>query len=1450
MANNTETSITRTKRVDIDALMSDDFSVDNWLGASNASNYNLAAGVIGKEEMDSKFKMSAFLDSVGVSNENMQAHTTAARVLSGSDKYQGTWEAVKEGWKNNKAQLAIADIRVAEMMGQLPPDQAQKQVDYYKSLIKEGKTKGLSSWLKAAAGQSPMMLDTSYEGVKTGLVGAGMGAVGAAVAGQAGPQVLLPEEAVTVPVTAAGGFAFGFPWGAVRRAGEIEAGLMYDELVSFKDAQGNKIDPAIAKPIAATVGVVNGLLELAQVKDVISTIPGGRKLLAKAQRDAISNLAKNKSLLKVLGKSAARYGGNIAFETAVEIQQEASNVVFGELAKSVSNQLDGTSLDAASKKEIVDRLTETAKEAAKAFTLISGPGNVIQTTTDTVAAISPVEGQTKPDSPVGRVGKIVPRNELIRPRIDVSQLGQASVEPRPKVKVEKEAPPLELSMPAKRLYLKMTLADSVQGRETEELPGDPKAAAELVEAGYAVYTAKNKIKLQVKGDQAQEDEIIESLSNDNKLTPEEEYALQQSESTLKAEEPFTIKPKLYIGNVTKRMKTDMAEALDTDPESISGFFDGAFPTKRTQIELATGEARALLIHMENNLQQRVDNNQLNTDSDLAHAHADHGDIQALREALGLPKIPEPFRVIRSPKSKTIVIEKLSDRINKSVQPSKLDKVDSTQIDQLNVVMRRIAKASKEGWAGGKKEAREAYALLQYFRKQRELRAKLIGKISRDVPDSIDFFYREAIKGLQQGIDFKTDTKGKASEKNKLKQLLDANPEKATEIPQEIIDTLGQKSVMDLGYGDLLKINSEIERLRKLGRLKSQLFKKNREKYLKTETEAFVQGINSAKGNILPSAERANTLKPSRLFDMMDGGKDFAGRIFNFFYGMVNENYNVELQNTDSRQQAMKQKLAELGLTLGGFIKKRVIGDIELTVDQMMGIYAGWKNPESQMAIRFGGIPTTVKGQTIYTEVTDQIYNDIVESLTDNEKVWADTIIQEYAENYERLRNSVIMAENRDPGSAVNYTKIKRLNREYTSLEEEVLAELESRGFFKTVGLHKGMTIKRKDIPAEYQSPIDLSLTKVWEGEVRKQEHYINNAVHLKDMKSISKNDAFRESLRAKFGDSAVKFIDNYINRIANPDFYKTYSDLETVSKQLRRHAAIAYIALNLKSVLNQTTSSVFYWAHSSVGDMLKASIEAVVSPRKAFELAKERHYQISHVTIEREMEELRRADENAYKRILSKVGRVGMFGIFAVDRVVRVVGINAVYNYNIRKGMSEKEASDKAAMATLLTQEAASPKDLAQIYSSSEFLNWFTMFTNQLNQIYNISTYDIPAAWKNGHYQDAARSAIALATAASLIWMIQNGELPDEPEDFGDIVTENSLAAIPVVGSAIVAGTAGWTSQPAFLTAANKVGKAAVKGSEGEWEEFIKLMAEPVAVTTGFPYIGAKKMYDFVEAIQ
>jgi len=1358
------TSITNRPSIDINKITSDGFDINSIISNDDKHRLDLlnqdpSTKPLASEVQD-KYKMAAFVESITGSKVNdIDSNAVMLSALSGSKDSVGTWEGIKNSWRNGRNQMDRSELRWNEMLG-------GKTINYDLPSLGELPTGGdnwFESSLNSATNMLPMMWETTKAGAKYG-VAAGLTAGGiTALAGQAGPQVALPEEVVTVPAAFTTFGGVGALYGGSKKAMEIEGGLMFDELVQMKGPNGERIDPQVAISISAGVGLVNGLLEMAQIDELVKTIPGGKRLLRKGIKEAIKKTLKKKALLNVASRHLASYGKTVTTETLQELAQESSNIVGGELAKYLQNKAgDGGKFTHANADEIMGRYKDTAIQSIQAFTVLAAPGHIGGTVVGMVDQQGvTVKNRVEPDIEIGRVIDI-------HPRIDPKDMSATVV-------------------------------------------GMPTTTDEALIA----------------------------------MTEEEQVEVADIEKKVQAKLPSKISPNLYIGNVTQRMKTKFAEIWGKEKGDIKAFLEGPFPTKRTKIDMTGDQAMSTLVMLEASLEQRLSDNLVGTENDLAQANADWGDIRELRNVLGLPKTIRPFTVTRATKPTIMTVENVNQRIGFSVQMSKIDKVTTSRIDQLNTVMQRMRKAAKEGHAAAVKHYRE----LQYIRKQKQLRDNITNKIKTEPSKNLDPFYAKAIKQIQSAIDFKaTDKKvpkhkeTKVEAKESLRKHLKDNPDMANEIPEKMLASLDKKDVEALSMAQLQQIYSEMQRLAKLGKLKSKLMANQRKAVKEKMVADAVGSVKNARAPKLHDPTRAWTNRPIRLLDALDGQGKFNGTLVNMFDTAIQDATNIEITHVDHRQQRATSKLKELGLSLFHFARRRKVGNITLTVDDMCGIYAGWMNEESRLALQYGGIKME-SGKTLL--VTEELYDQVTNAMTEEEKKWSEFVIEEYADNWDRIRNAFIETENKDLGRRINYTKMRRLGVD-KGKSDDILAGFdyseESDYRSGMVRVHDKFTKERKDIPQEYQMPIDTSLTKIWQGEVRKQEHYIAMAKLLKDLNAVVLDKSFSDTVKDKFGEPVYKSLKEYLKRVADPDYYRTFDDLENTSKALRKNTAVAYLAYNLLTVAKQAPSVAFYAVSSSYSDLLMSAVQVAVHPKKTYDAILSHNKQIGHAAIVREMEELKHTNKKAWQFIVRRVGNAGLRGIFEIDRAVRVVGENAVINYQMRQGLSVEEASKKARQLSLRTQPAAAAKDIAQLYANNEALNWFTMFTNQLNQIYNVATYDIPAAWHNKQFAEVGRSVVALSIVAAWIWALQNKELPDEKEDILDALTDQALSSIPLLGSAAIAGKRGF--KPSAPSPMTTVGGATKALYSGDMDKVVAALVESTAIATGTPYIGTKRIYE------
>ena len=176
---------------------------------------------------------------------------------------------------------------------------------------------------------------------------AGTAAGMATIAGQAGPQALLPEEVITVP----GAFAAGMSVGGAKANLEIEAGHAYQEMLD------NGISESTAKKIAMAVGIGNAALELVQLDELAKSF----KVLNKS--------GASDTLLQTVMNELKRRGVDVAKETAQEVAQEGVTI---------AGTQAGSKIDkgewAYSAEEVAGRLGGTAVSSALTFGLMNAPG--------------------------------------------------------------------------------------------------------------------------------------------------------------------------------------------------------------------------------------------------------------------------------------------------------------------------------------------------------------------------------------------------------------------------------------------------------------------------------------------------------------------------------------------------------------------------------------------------------------------------------------------------------------------------------------------------------------------------------------------------------------------------------------------------------------------------------------------------------------------------------------------------------------------------------------------------------------------------------------------------------------------------------------------------------------------------------------------------------------------
>lgn len=269
-------------------------------------------------------------------------HPSGGQKIRAANLWDTTINSIKRGYVNS----LYGQERFKAMNGQKNNkayyEQMLKNDDF--SFIPDSKAKEWISNAMELLGQQFKQW-TDPRSVTGGMIGAGS----AAIAGQAGPQVALPEEVITVP----GAFITGMTAGSAMSNFEIEAGFAYNEMIE------NGISHETARKIANAVGAGNAALETIQLDDLVKSFK------------IVKKLNNANGFVKKLASYLVERGVKVGSETAQEVGQEAVTMTGVNIAGNIDDK--GNIIKG---KEFFNRLGDTAASSVMSFGILGLGGDL------------------------------------------------------------------------------------------------------------------------------------------------------------------------------------------------------------------------------------------------------------------------------------------------------------------------------------------------------------------------------------------------------------------------------------------------------------------------------------------------------------------------------------------------------------------------------------------------------------------------------------------------------------------------------------------------------------------------------------------------------------------------------------------------------------------------------------------------------------------------------------------------------------------------------------------------------------------------------------------------------------------------------------------------------------------------------------------------------------------
>ncbi len=248
---------------------------------------------------------------------------------------KNTWN-ITQGYRGGTASMEMGDIGTKAIFGQATEADLKRMEELRESLALNDRTKGttgdkLVSGLGYTVGLRQEQFRTMADkALLYGAYGAGL----AGLFGQAGPQVALPEELITVPAGFMFGARYGAWLGALTMGFAMEAGNAYWEFKEIRDEEGNPLPEELIRVGAILYGIGSSGLEALQAGKLAKVVPGMGRLLT---REGISTLLKTPTFRDAVMKFFKEYSGDLTFEVLTEGAQKGWQLVVGEFLKNEQN---------------------------------------------------------------------------------------------------------------------------------------------------------------------------------------------------------------------------------------------------------------------------------------------------------------------------------------------------------------------------------------------------------------------------------------------------------------------------------------------------------------------------------------------------------------------------------------------------------------------------------------------------------------------------------------------------------------------------------------------------------------------------------------------------------------------------------------------------------------------------------------------------------------------------------------------------------------------------------------------------------------------------------------------------------------------------------------------------------------------------------------------------------
>ena len=750
----------------------------------------------------------------------------------------------------------------------------------------------------------------------------------------------------------------------------------------------------------------------------------------------------------------------------------------------------------------------------------------------------------------------------------------------------------------------------------------------------------------------------------------------------------------------------------------------------------------------------------------------------------------------------------------------------------------------------------------------------------------------------------------------------------------LLDRLtGQKKPLnDWTISELKDLASQVQALRDKGKLVLSAKKEAETARDNAIRKAIVNAIHNrikSKGKTLPgSIERQKeqekfsvklqswlyaTYRPQELAQLLDGGFGNHGAAYRLLIDDKRYHQNREWRAVEKRlnkvdplltDKVIDQLVDTVTIDLGRGYSRT------FTVDELAYVYLAKNDDSNHDAVAYGALMDEYEKGTRIADVEDPLTGENIRQflfqnpeliVDDNEleQVGRDRFKKVYevakqeledrglmdvvkaisddfndTGNKERLNRASIEAYNVPLDARDYYLSIRRIDSKGDAIIDDAVNGILDVGTNTVIANPEGgFMITRKVIRPRNQGNIDLSLIGNWRRAVADQEHLIENAAYVKQLRSVFASRTSKEVARAidqAYGTSLRKEIVDYIELIANPNKSEPKTNFDKAVKAFRGRTGAAYLGWKTSGIILQAiTSPMPGLSEINPAKLTAAYLQIGAHPIETINMINEKSIFMKKRTMDMIVDEAiqRRSqwNQNRFQKIMNKQEEIGQIGLTLVDRYAVAGNWLAMYNMtlqeNLENGMdtavAEAAAVQRADNFILRTQPVGDSTEMASMFrKGNELTKAVLQFQASLNVIWNNIVPDTIGFARNKEYGKIVGTMVGYAMAGVILGLVADGF--DDDDDTKKKILKLSYWAITqqlssVPGLSLITGaddlvqklTTGESKYSgmgvSIFPGLDKAVQAINAVSKGDWEKAASKAGEAAGIFLGAPTSAIKQ---------